>query len=65
MSSIIIGTAPEGMDLSENKTPSNNAAVGVVMGIATAFVALRFWARSMSTKAGIGYDDWFLLVALV
>ena len=65
MSSLVIGTAPEGLDLSEDRIAQNDATVGVVMGIATIFVGLRFWARTTNKSADLAYDDWFVLVALV
>lgn len=65
MSSLIIGTAPAGLDLTENRTPSNNATVAVVMGIATFFVAVRFYSRCMNTGTGLGADDWMTLLSLV
>ncbi|KAL1862345.1 hypothetical protein Plec18170_001171 [Paecilomyces lecythidis] len=65
MSSLIIGSPPAGIDLKENHTPSNNATVGVVMGIATFFVAVRFYSRTMSSGTGLGADDWMTLVSLV
>ncbi|EAU30738.1 predicted protein [Aspergillus terreus NIH2624] len=34
------------------------------MAIATAFVALRFWARTTKGSSNLAYDDWFLLAAL-
>ncbi|GAB1210520.1 hypothetical protein APSETT445_009314 [Aspergillus pseudonomiae] len=64
MSSLVIGTAPDGLDLSEDRIAQNDATVGVVMGIATIFVGLRFWARTTNKSADLAYDDWFVLVAL-
>ncbi|KAJ9288391.1 hypothetical protein DTO021C3_3910 [Paecilomyces variotii] len=65
MSSLIIGPPPAGIDLKENRTPSNNATVGVVMGIATFFVAVRFYSRTTNSGTGLGADDWMTLVSLV
>ncbi|EIT81678.1 hypothetical protein AO1008_09912 [Aspergillus oryzae 100-8] len=65
MSSLVIGTAPEGLDLSANRIAQNDGTVAAVMAIATVFVGLRFWARTTNKSADLAYDDWFVLVALV
>ncbi|KAF7631609.1 hypothetical protein AFLA_012464 [Aspergillus flavus NRRL3357] len=64
MSSLVIGTAPEGLDLSANRIAQNDGTVAAVMAIATVFVGLRFWARTTNKSADLAYDDWFVLVAL-
>ncbi|KAK6837688.1 hypothetical protein RU639_001319 [Aspergillus parasiticus] len=64
MSSLVIGTAPEGLDLSADRIAQNDGTVGAVMAIATVFVGLRFWARTTNKSANLAYDDWFVLVAL-
>ncbi|KAL4862831.1 hypothetical protein BDV12DRAFT_206977 [Aspergillus spectabilis] len=63
MSSLVIGRPPEGLDLGANRIAQNNGTVAAVMAIATVFVVLRFWARTVN-NSGIAYDDWSLLVAL-
>ncbi|KAE8151512.1 hypothetical protein BDV25DRAFT_128685 [Aspergillus avenaceus] len=65
MSSLVIGSPPEGLDLSENNIGHNDGIVAAVMAIATGFVGLRIWARMMNKNAGLAYDDWFVLVALL
>ncbi|BAE64026.1 unnamed protein product [Aspergillus oryzae RIB40] len=65
MSSLVIGTAPEGLDLSADRIAQNDGTVAAVMAIATVFVGLRFWARTTNKSANLAYDDWFVLVALV
>jgi hypothetical protein len=65
MSSLVIGAAPEGLDLTADTIAQNDGVVAAVMAIATVFVGLRFWARTISSAATLSYDDWFLLVALV
>lgn len=48
------------------KTPEGTgttAASGVVTGLATLCVALRFYTR-IRTKAQLSWDDWFILVGL-
>ncbi len=43
----------------------HGSATAVAMTVtAIVFVLLRFWARTKS-KAGLGWDDWLLVVALV
>ncbi|KAE8160216.1 hypothetical protein BDV40DRAFT_314030 [Aspergillus tamarii] len=65
MSSLVVGTAPEGLDLSADRIAQNDGTVGAVMAIATIFVGLRFWARTTNKSADLAYDDWFVLVALI
>ncbi|KAF7595468.1 hypothetical protein BBP40_005804 [Aspergillus hancockii] len=65
MSSLVIGAAPEGLDLTANSIAQNDGVVAAVMAIATAFVGLRFWARTINNAASLAYDDWFLLAALI
>ena len=56
--------APEGLDLTESRVAINNTIVGLMMGIATVFLALRIWAR-VSPVYRLGTDDWFTCVSLV
>lgn len=65
MSRLVIGEPPTGVDLSENRIAQNDGTVAAVMAIATAFVGLRFWARTTKGSSNLAYDDWFLLAALV
>ncbi|KAF5861297.1 hypothetical protein ETB97_000413 [Aspergillus alliaceus] len=65
MSSLVIGTPPVGLDLTENRIARNDGTVAVVMAIATVFVGLRFWARMINESARLAYDDWFVLLALI
>lgn len=39
-------------------------ASGIVTGLAVICVALRFYTR-IRTKAGIAWDDWWILIALL
>ena len=58
------GNPPEGLDLTESRVSTNNVVVGLVMGIATVFLALRFWART-SPVYRVGIDDWWTGAAMV
>ncbi|KAL3464473.1 hypothetical protein BJX64DRAFT_298296 [Aspergillus heterothallicus] len=61
---LVIGSPPEGLDLTANRLTQNNGTVAAVMAIATVFVCLRFWARIVN-KNTLAYDDWSLLVSLM
>lgn len=60
----IFGSAPAGTNLSESKTVGNDAAVIVLMSIATAAVAARLWARYIQ-RIRLQADDYLVVVALV
>ncbi|KAL3478258.1 hypothetical protein BJX99DRAFT_224539 [Aspergillus californicus] len=64
MSSLVIGPPPEGLNLDANSIAQNDGIVAAVMAVATVFVGLRFWARTVNSSAALAYDDWSLLVAL-
>jgi hypothetical protein len=65
-----IGLAPietpeePGLDLYANQSPRIVAASIALLAIPTVIVALRFVARMLS-KAGLWWDDWMVLAALV
>lgn len=40
------------------------AVIGVILALAITTVALRFYVRRL-TKAGIWWDDWLILAALI
>ena len=48
-----------------NRGPQIKAAAYTMLILATIAVALRFWSRHISQKAGFWWDDWFALIALV
>lgn len=58
------GPPPSGLNLKDNATPGNNAAVIVLTVIATTAVVLRLGARRMQQTALVA-DDYLILVALV
>jgi len=52
------------MDTSSADSTSTSVASGVVTGLATICVALRFYVR-IRTKIGLGWDDWMILIGLL
>ena len=58
------GMLPKGPLPKGNRGPALNALQIVMVVLATSAVLLRFVARRMSA-AGIWYDDWMILAALV
>lgn len=60
----IFGPAPAGMDLSENRSPNDNAIVIVCVSVAVVALALRLWARQVQ-KSGLETDDFMMFPALV
>ena len=49
---------------SPDDSTATMVASGIVTGLATICVALRFFAR-LRIKAGIAWDDWFILIGLL
>ena len=49
----------------EDRGPQLEAITYAMLVLATVAVALRFWARYVALKAGLWWDDWFSLAALV
>lgn len=60
----VFGSPPDGTDLSEEQYVGYDVVSCVVLGLAAAAVALRFWVR-MSNRASLAMDDWTILIALV
>ncbi|KAK7408028.1 hypothetical protein QQX98_009801 [Neonectria punicea] len=60
----IFGPAPDGLDLKEQLVTAYNIVVCVTLGIATAFVALRFWVRQFKGSK-LWYDDWAIVFAII
>lgn len=58
------GPAPAGIDLTEDTRPGNNAAVIILLCIATISVILRMTSRFI-TRAGIKGDEYTIIMALV
>lgn len=52
------------MSNSSSTSTATVVASGIVTGLATLCVALRFFTR-MRTKVGIAWDDWWILVGLL
>lgn len=61
----VFGPPPPGIDLSENKTPQNNAVMISMYVIAVVAVALRFISRTKVQKTFLGIDDWVIAACLV
>lgn len=63
----VFGAAPDGMNLSASTTSAYDIISCVVLGIAAASVALRFYIRTMyNTQAkNLGVDDYTILLGLV
>ncbi|KAF7518898.1 hypothetical protein G7054_g13304 [Neopestalotiopsis clavispora] len=60
----VFGSPPDGTDLSEEQYVGYDVVSCVVLGLAAAAVALRFWVR-MSNRASLAMDDWTILIALI
>lgn len=60
----VFGAAPAGVDLTADARPGNDAAVAVLVVIATVSVILRMTSRFI-TRAGIKGDEYAALMALV
>lgn len=58
------GPPPANVDLGETRENRNNGAVIAMLVLATVALVLRFLARIMQ-RAGLQYDDWTIIVALV
>lgn len=61
----VFGPPPPGIDLSENKTPQNNAVMIAMYVIAVVAVVLRFISRTKVQKTFLGMDDWVTAACLV
>ncbi|KAF2498184.1 hypothetical protein BU16DRAFT_456256 [Lophium mytilinum] len=55
---------PPGLDLSENRTASNNAVGAVLFGLSAVFVGLRLLTRLKYQHAALGLDDWLMFFGL-
>lgn len=60
----VFGPAPVGLDLSGDRRPGDNAAVIVLIAIATIAVALRIVVRFMQ-QSSFKADDYVIMLALV
>lgn len=63
--SSVLGDAPPGTDLTENRNREFNASVATVYGLAAISVALRFFTRVKMQNFTVKADDWLILVSLV
>ncbi|KAH0426536.1 integral membrane protein pth11-like protein [Colletotrichum camelliae] len=59
----IFGEAPAGLDLDEQIVTSYNVAVCIVLGLAAASVALRFYVRCVKGSK-LWYDDWAIFLSV-
>ncbi|KAF5493503.1 Satratoxin biosynthesis SC1 cluster protein 4 [Colletotrichum fructicola] len=59
----IFGEAPAGLDLDEQIVTSYNVAVCIVLGLAAASVALRFYVRCVKGSK-LWYDDWAIFFSV-
>lgn len=60
----VFGEPPAGLDLEESIVVGYNVAVCVVLGLAAASVALRFYVRSIK-GAKLWWDDYTILLSVV
>lgn len=58
------GDPPDNLDLAESRTRADNAAVIILILIASVAVALRLMARKFQS-VGLKADDYIILVSLV
>lgn len=49
----------------EDRGPEIVAVSSALIALATVAVTLRFWSRFVGKKAGLWWDDWLSLAALV
>jgi hypothetical protein len=61
----VFGPTPDGTDLSESITKGYDVVACVVLGIAAASVALRFYVRMFHTATNLAIDDWTIVIGLV
>ncbi|CAI0645317.1 unnamed protein product [Colletotrichum noveboracense] len=59
----IFGEPPAGLDLDEQIVTSYNVAVCIVLGLAAASVALRFYVRCVKGSK-LWYDDWAIFLSV-
>ncbi|GKU22926.1 unnamed protein product [Fusarium langsethiae] len=59
----IFGQPPQGLDLNQQQITTYNIVTCIILGIAFAVVALRFYVRNMKS-AQLEMDDWAVLVSL-
>ncbi|KAK7739763.1 hypothetical protein SLS53_005733 [Cytospora paraplurivora] len=60
----VFGPLPAGTDLTADTRPGNNAAVAILLVIATISVVLRMISKYI-THTGIKYDDYTIILALI
>lgn len=61
----VLGPPPANVDLKQNRTSRDNAAVIAISGIAVIAVVIRFIVRFRSQKARPFLDEWLIAVTLV
>ncbi|OAX79203.1 hypothetical protein ACJ72_06481 [Emergomyces africanus] len=61
----LLGQAPPGIDLTENRNREFNASIATVYGLAVLAVGLRFFTRFKVQSFAIKVDDWLILVSLL
>lgn len=61
----VFGAPPDGTDLTESTVTTYDVVSCVVLGLAAASVALRFYVRTMNGKNNLAIDDWTILIGLV
>lgn len=61
----VFGPAPPGMDLSDTQNSAILKSVISLMVIATIFVLLRVYARTMQKDITLAMDDYCVLIGLV
>ncbi|KAJ5081747.1 hypothetical protein NUU61_010011 [Penicillium alfredii] len=63
--SLVLGPPPPGTDLSDNRTPKDNAVVITVSVLAIIIVALRFFVRARIQRSRLEIDDWLISATLI
>lgn len=61
----VIGPPPATIDLKQNRTWRDNAAVITISGVAVIAVVIRFIVRVRSQKARPFLDEWLIAATLV
>jgi RNA polymerase-interacting CarD/CdnL/TRCF family regulator len=61
----VLGPPPANVDLKQNRTWRDNAAVITISGIAVIAVVIRFIVRFRSQRARPVLDEWLIAVTLV
>ena len=61
----VFGPPPPGIDLSENRTPKNNAVMIAMYVLASVAIILRFISRMRVQRVPVEIDDWVIAACLV